>query len=163
MKCFFSEPPKFEKINIKGHKAFTQDFCFFVDGIPMWVPKGDIIDGASIPWLARFIVGNPFDEDNAKGAAGHDPLYETHALPRDLADECARQLWIQAGKNPNKARLMWTALRSAGWAAWPNSVEEQIILEQTRAMLRLRPDCEKFKTLWFNQYKSLADLKNRCK
>jgi hypothetical protein len=130
------------------------DACFIVNGKEYWIPAGYECDGASIPRAFWWVpgIGTPTEGFNALGAWGHDPLFLTHALSFEEANEVAYQLWLDAGKRKWAAKTMWAAVASpAGRLAWRNDAADAEELARIRNELKHRPDKEKFDNLWFVQ------------
>lgn len=153
MRASFSTIPEWV-VNEKAERAhLNYDWFFTVDGTDFWIP-GKIydIDGASIPWLFRKIpfIGKPFDKENLIAAGAHDPLFLSHALGFDGANEAARQLWIQSGKSPFAANAMKAAVSSPfGKLAYFNTAKDLEELALIRRQLKWRDDWQKFESLWF--------------
>ena len=155
MRAWYNERPAWQRANEKGHIQGVRDFCFFIEdkGVttPYWVPESYIDDGASVPrplWSLPGI-GSPFDPLNAEMSFAHDPFYLTHAVSRAVADEVGFQLWRQSGNSLAASRTKWAAIRAGAWWAWNNTEADRKDLFNIRAMIRQRPDAEKFKSLWF--------------
>ncbi len=92
----------------------------------LWTtPKGEVIDGASIPSFAWSIVGGPFSGNYLNAAVIHD--YYCCAKNRNYYDthEAFRRGMLVSGVSSSKAWLMWAAVRYAGpdwWAVDPKFV-----------------------------------------
>lgn len=84
-------------------------------------------DGASIPWLLRPLVGDPWSPDNvASCAGGHDPAYETEFFTRSEADELLYWLKIANGDSLAEAREYWIGVRAGGWWPWMHHTKASI-------------------------------------
>lgn len=130
----------------------VKDLCTVIDGTEYWQPSSYSIDGASIPRLVWAIpgIGSKTDPENLAGAFPHDGFFLTHCVPFNIANEAARQIWISAGKGNFAARVMYGAVASpVGKMAWKNGPDEMAELFRLRAIIRQRPDWEKFKSMWF--------------
>lgn len=161
IKAWYEHRPIWRPANNRGHIELYRDFCFWVQknkepAVPYWVPgvyeplnlPGYVCDGASIPGVLSPVYGAWSEPINATGAWPHDPLYLTHALSRDICDEVARQIWIQAGKGEWLARQMWVGIRTGGALAWPNNAQDSKDLGDMRTLIAQRPDRDKFTSLW---------------
>lgn len=152
MKVSYDFDPKWVIKNNRGW--LEEDWYFIVDGVKYWIPALIYdIDGASIPWLFRKIpfIGRPFDLNNLLGAGAHDPLFLTHVLGFDKANEVARQLWVQSGKSKFAAGTMKAAVSSPfGKLAYYNTQADIEELNLVRRQIKRRQDWQKFETLWFS-------------
>jgi hypothetical protein len=150
VRAWFNERPVWRRSEKKGLVELYLDWCFFIDHVPYWVPAGYDCDGASIPRPLWSITGSPYHPRNLEAAFSHDPLYWTHAVPRKVADEVARQLWMQSGHSKWAAGRRYRAVRTPiGAWAWRRSKGEAKELLEMRTVLSKRPDRAKFETLWF--------------
>ena len=136
--------PSYQKANVFGHIQLSEDWYFCIDTRIIWIPKGYVCDGASIPRVFWSIVGSPFDPNNAVGAWAHDYLYLTHLTDKNTADEVAFQLWRQAGIRLLKARVMWFAVNKFGGFAWKNDEEDEKSLIELRKIIAFHPEKNKF-------------------
>jgi hypothetical protein len=130
----------------------VKDLLFVIDGVEYWIPDGYTIDGASIPRAVWSLpgIGSKTDPDNVAGAWPHDALFLTHAVPFAIANDTARQIWVDAGKGRLSARVMWMAVSSPiGRAVWHNSTDDCRALYDVREIIRARADRDKFQSLWF--------------
>lgn len=82
------------------------------------MPKGYTSNGANVPIFARGLTYPPNDSRIARAFWVHDRAYQTHEIPRKLADQLFRDIAILDGANKFKARLMYAALRAFGRLAW---------------------------------------------
>lgn len=136
--------PQRKKANEKGHVELAEDWYFKIDDRIIWIPKGYICDGASIPRAFWSVVGSPFDPENEIGAWAHDYLYLTHLTTKKVADEVGFQLWRQAGKSLWASRLMWFAVSKFGGWAWKNTPENEKELIELRILIETHPEKGKF-------------------
>jgi hypothetical protein len=153
--------PEWQGADKPDRVVLTNDACLEVDGVQYWIPKGYVMDGASIPFLLWYIAGTPFGGNNCEPAFAHDPAYLTHAFIRSVSDEILYQLklshelmiktkpWLAK----YRAWKMWAGVRMAGFWAYKNSEEDICELTRVRKMIMERPDFEKFQTLWFSEAK----------
>ena len=153
MKAFYYEQPKWGPSPAnEDWIRLAKDWCFVVDGTEFWVPQDYDSDGASIPGLFWLLpgIGTPTEGYNAVGAWAHDPLYLTQALPFNVCNEVARQLWIQAGKHKFDAKLMYWAVQSPiARLSYRQSDKDKQELARIRNSLKHRPDKSNFDSLWF--------------
>lgn len=82
------------------------------------VPRGFLIDGASIPRFYRWRF-SPWGKW-IRAATVHDWLYRTkeHGLSRKEADQIFRELMKQEGVGWWTRNVMYRAVRFGGWKAW---------------------------------------------
>ena len=93
------------------------------------LPTGEIVtlqpefptDGASIPSIFLVATGTPYDRRLIRGALIHDWLYASNYVPRDVADDYLRQLWINDGVDHAKAWAMYQAVRVGGASSYNDS------------------------------------------
>lgn len=157
MNVFWKDRPQWSGGTKPRMIAFAQDSCFVVDGVEHWVPAGYEIDGASIPAPLWYVAGTPFSPDNVEPAGAHDPLYLLHIYSRSKTDEIMYQLKLayelRIGTSRKLARFrawrMWAGVRMGGLFAWRNSIEDKEEIAKIQTIISARPDCEKFKSLWF--------------
>ena len=153
MRASYSVNPEWTMVK-KDRAVLEKDWFFTVDGTDFWIPEKIYdIDGASIPWIFRKIpfVGKPFDKANLTGAGAHDPLFLTHVLGFDGANEVARQLWIRSGKSKFAAGVMKAAVASPfGAISYHNTVKDEEDLALIRCQIKWRDDWHKFEPLWFS-------------
>lgn len=102
------------------------------------IPKGFMIDGASIPWWAWWITYTPTDTRVMRAGLVHDWLYYTKPRSRADADRTFYHCAIEDGCTKLKAWLMWAALRIAGWAYWKNTTEDEMHLQVLRRSIVAR-------------------------
>lgn len=115
------------KFNKKGQIKFLSKYTVTYEHIRFIFPKGFTSDGASIPWLLRFI-GTPFEGDTIYGALVHDILYgakghykigkEVFNMPRRNCDKMLRKLMRYHDVPEWKCWTYWLAVRLAGWLPW---------------------------------------------
>jgi hypothetical protein len=152
MKAWFEEKPESRQADKNPEWAeLCKDWTFWIDGIPYRVPAGYQIDGASIPRIVWPICGGPTDEINIIGAFAHDPLFLTHAVPFRVANEAARQIWIQAQKSPRMAGIMKMAVSSwFGKRAWRNKPENILEITEARQIIKANGEAvDEYQTLWY--------------
>lgn len=149
MKAWFNEQPVLQPhpSNPEKWMIFFQDWCFFIDGVPYWVPKGYWYDGASIPAPFWVVIDPPTAPIMWAPAGAHDPFYLVQKN-RPMADEVLFQFCVQNKVPLWKARAIWGAVRACGYPAWCNSKADKAELDSVRKMIYARPDSAKFDTLW---------------
>jgi hypothetical protein len=76
------------------------------------IPRGFVWDGCSIPGVARWLMGKPFDSDLADAGLLHDYLYETHKATRLKADQMFRKELLADGAGALRAEIMYAAVRA---------------------------------------------------
>lgn len=129
---------------------FAEDWYFWDDGVKVWIPKGYYYNGASIPRVFWFIMGDPFAPVFWAGAGAHDWRYLTHTCTRPHADESLYQLVKQSNQGLKvkmselKIKTIWAAVRVAGYPAWTNSAKDKKELSDLQDLITARPDAEKF-------------------
>lgn len=82
------------------------------------VPAGFLTDGATIPRFAWPLVGHPMHGPYQAAAVCHDHFYTTQELSRLVADALFCEILRQYGVSRRRARLMYGAVRLAGWLPW---------------------------------------------
>jgi hypothetical protein len=85
------------------------------------IPKGFISDGASIPKMARGIVGDPFELEYLAPAVVHDAFYRKGFLDhvsRGVADGIFKDLLWDTGVPKWKVPPFYAAVRAGGWRAY---------------------------------------------
>lgn len=83
------------------------------------VPAGSLTDFASVPRLmiAFLLTGDTAHEASAL----HDSLYQTHAVPRNVADAVLREAALVTGVPAWRAFLLWAGVRIGGGGKHWNS------------------------------------------
>jgi hypothetical protein len=144
MICHFDYGPAFRQYEKTNFLQLVSDWCFIVDGKRYWIPSGYYADGASIPRPFWAVIGSPFEPDLFSGFLPHDWIYLTHCLPRPAADEIFRRFLIACGVSAWRARIMWTAVSTAGALAWNNTALDRAEIQQIVLSIADRPDRDKF-------------------
>lgn len=83
----------------------------------IFIPKGFITDGASIPKFAWPIVGHPLQK-YAQAAVVHDYLYHTQTSKRKRADVIFHEAMGVLKVANWKRTIMYQAVRRFGWIPW---------------------------------------------
>ena len=151
MKVKYVADPVYKRGDKWGYIELVTDYCFFIDNKSFWINAGYQCDGASIPRIFWSIIGSPFDPEKVPAAFAHDALYLTHAVTRAVADEVLFQLLLQGGCRLRTARTMWAAVRTFAYPAWTNNAQDKQDLAEARGMIGVRPDRDKFTSLWVTQ------------
>lgn len=122
--------------NVRVDKPFS-----FTDsrGVKWYVSAGRVCDGASIPALARPVVGGPYDGKHRDAAIVHDEAYacagvmigpgglvDTHDYTRADADRAFLEAMEVCGVPFITRRLMYSAVRMFGWYAWNRACKRVI-------------------------------------
>jgi len=129
----------------KNKVMLLQDWCFFINDVPYWIPAGYFYNGASIPRVFWIVVGAPFEPQFWAAALAHDWIYLTHILGRVIADEVIFQLCIQAEVELWRARCIWAAVRSCGQVPWINNEQDKKDLLEVKTKVLAREDAAKFR------------------
>jgi hypothetical protein len=91
------------------------------------IDSGFDTDGASIPWLLRPLIGQPFDPNFIAPALAHDALYRAHLCTRSQADAELRELMQLNGPVASaKNWRFWCGVRVGGWVPWLMSSADDI-------------------------------------
>lgn len=98
-------------------ERFTFNYRVRLLGYQIFISKGFIYDGASIPRFLWSIIGCPFRPKYRAVALVHDYLYSIYA-DRKLADQIFKQMLLDAGVSKVKAATMYRALRMFGGRAY---------------------------------------------
>jgi len=96
------------------------------------VPKGFLSDGASIPWAARCIAGDPFNFEYLHAAIIHDALYRQNFLDfitRKEADLIFRDLMWDTKTPKWKVPPFYSAVRMGGWVSYKKHTNIEITPE----------------------------------
>lgn len=90
-----------------------------VAGRTITVPAGMVTDFASVPRLplAYMFVG----DRASKAAVIHDRLYDTHEVPRAVADAVLREASAVTGVPWLARQAMFIGVRVFGWTHWGSS------------------------------------------
>ena len=141
----FSQP-EVEPLPHSNFWILKEDYCFFVNEKPYWIPKGYVWDGASIPRIVWGIIGAPSEPDFLAASLIHDWIYLTHIFTRAEADEAIFQILKQSDVSLWRRRCIWAAVRTFGGivGAWATKSKDKAQISQINANLELRNDKEKF-------------------
>jgi hypothetical protein len=101
----------------KHHEAVLMLSDFFsclIHGERFEFRRGDEWNGASVPYVLRWVTGSPTNHRFALASLVHDRLYDI-MYDRAEADAIFHQLLRSAGVGKVHARTMWLGVRSTGW------------------------------------------------
>ena len=95
------------------------DFAFIDSKRVVWTAhKGDIVDGANIPWAAKYIVGGAFQQPYLPAAVIHDVYCRSRVRTWQATHAAFFSAMITNGVEYLKARTMWLAVYLFG-PHWP--------------------------------------------
>lgn len=96
-----------------------EEFTFIDQAGKRWkVPKGTVIDGASIPRLFWTMIGPPFVGKYRRASVVHDYYCVVRTEPWQAVHRMFYEASRSAGVAVIKAKIMYAALRAAG-PRWP--------------------------------------------
>ena len=132
--AWFSGQPRL--FPMKDGTAMTLDVLMWRDrhGLYWTVPKGFVTDGASVPWLLRWLW-SPWDETTLRPAVIHDIRYVLYDYCLDwLKFDCQKQadLSLLDGMKtncPQRAHTYYIACRLVGRAVYEHISYEQRMKE----------------------------------
>ncbi len=107
-------------------------------GVVHTVPKGLIVDGASVPRSCWWFM--PPDGLHRAGAFAHDWLYINKGridgmnFTRAECDTTFYNLMVAAGVSERRAGLAYRGVRLGGWSVWNREYEGPIILPVSKRM-----------------------------
>lgn len=102
------------------------DFLIYIDGVPFIIPKGDITDLASIPWLFRSLF-HPANPRYAAAASLHDILYKAELCKRTQADLAFKAVLLSCGVDLNEAETMYSAVYYFGWTTYRKHTKKTVL------------------------------------
>jgi len=105
--------------------------CMLDEDHLIMIFSGFDTDGASIPWWARPIVGNPFDGDLFPAAVAHDGLYAAELCPRKQSDDWLLSLWQRMGIDEARREIMYEAVRIGGADVWARHTPASVAQART--------------------------------
>lgn len=88
-------------------------------GVDWDVPRGEISDGASIPWPLWAIVGGPYSGPYRQAAVVHDYYCFTKERPWEDVHLMFLEAALKAGTNVTLAKFMYAAILADG-PRWPS-------------------------------------------
>ncbi|KID56194.1 hypothetical protein JF50_18135 [Pseudoalteromonas luteoviolacea] len=113
----------------------VEDFAYEHDCKVHWVPKFFQYDGASIPKVAYYLVGTPFNPRYMQAALVHDWLYHTHELDRAVADHLFYIMLRQSGVRHSTATIMKYAVELFGRWYWHNDAADIAYKEELEGLI----------------------------
>lgn len=118
------------------------------------IPAGFLWDGASIPYFARVVIGEPNKKAFAIASLIHDWLYYTHIYNRAKSDKILYNELRKSGVNCIKAMTMYISVKSFGPTAWENKTEDFDYLENLIKKIKLdKRDLNKYNFGIYNKWK----------
>ena len=98
----------------KRKMKLMREIWFFHNKQWIHLNSGFNWNGASIPKIFWFVIGEPTEQKFALASLIHDYLYMMRA-DRSLADSSFRELLDDAGVNGRRVALIFWAVRAGGW------------------------------------------------
>lgn len=95
----------------------TEDLIISFDGLKFTIKKGYKTDGASIPPIFEWLVGNRFEGKTLSCAVFHDIIYESELYSRHCADNNFLFLMRKNKVFLLKRVIFWLMVRVFGWSA----------------------------------------------
>lgn len=107
----YSGRVKAEWLTKTRHMRLLDDFAFKGPDCRLWpVPKGAIVDGASIPRVLWSVIGGPFDGRYRDGSVVHDYYCKLRTVPSDDVHEMFYHALLANGVDSATAGLMFYAV-----------------------------------------------------
>lgn len=111
----YSGRVKAEWLTKTREMRLLEDFAFKDPECRVWaVPKGAIVDGASIPRVFWTVIGGPFDGPYRDGSVVHDYYCKVRTAPSEQVHEMFYHALLANGVDSNTAALMFYAVRWFG-------------------------------------------------
>jgi len=109
------------------HAMLLSDYCCCVEkyNINVYIKKGFVFDGASIPRFAWRVVGHPFQGMLLPSALVHDALY-CSKFPKDISDKILHELAVMNNIMPLKANIIHYSVKWFGGRAYKKKSELDI-------------------------------------
>ena len=95
-----------------------EPITFELEGRVHTIAPGYISDGASVPVMLWGIISPPVDPRTLVPSVIHDWLYETHVVPRRVADRHYRESLVKNGFPVCLSYAVWIGVRAGGWFYW---------------------------------------------
>lgn len=105
------------------------DYLYEGGGHEVWIPRGFIYDGASIPAFAWNKISTPFNPRIMRAAVVHDWVYYNHQMDRDDADELFDHILDEDGFGSTTRWVVRQALALAGGFYWDNDDDDIAFLK----------------------------------
>lgn len=111
----YSGEPAVKLLRDGGKVQLSEKFTY-VDpiGVEWEVPKGAVVDGASIPRVLWSIVGSPFTGQYRDASIIHDYYCETKDRPWRSTHRVFYDAMVRSGTSPKRAQLMYFAVYRFG-------------------------------------------------
>lgn len=100
---------------VEGNKA-----CYQVIEPFLFIEKGFVFDGASVPSCLKCMVVCPFDPRYIEDFAIHDYCYRTGYMSRENADTLLRDRLLSHGMSKAQANLIYYPVRMFGGKHYHN-------------------------------------------
>lgn len=84
------------------------------DRLEWKVPKGTVVNGASIPRFLWSFIGSPFGDRYRKASVIHDYYCESRTRPAERVHKVFYEAMLDAGVDPAKAWIMYQAVYRFG-------------------------------------------------
>lgn len=99
----------------------------FPDGRILYIKKGFIFDGASVPRVAWRVIGHPLDHEFIRSALPHDALFAAQLLPKEQADDVFAGVMIDVDNiGWFKRNTMYSSVKVGGGSAWRSHTPKSI-------------------------------------
>jgi hypothetical protein len=122
----YSGTVKAEWLTKTREMKLLEPFAFKGPDCKVWsVPKGAIVDGASIPQAFWSIIGGPFEGRYRDASVVHDYYCKVRTEPSDQVHEMFYHAMLENGVDSNKAKVMFYAVYWFGpkWHLLPKNVD----------------------------------------
>lgn len=124
----YSGTVKAEWMTKTREMRLLETFFFKDPDCKVWtVPKGAIVDGASIPQIFWSFIGGPFEGRYRDASVVHDYYCKVRTEPSELVHEMFYHAMLANGVDSNKASAMFYAVSWFGpkWQVVPNLAKEK--------------------------------------
>lgn len=112
------------------------DFKYVDPGGVEWdAPKGSVVDGASIPWIAWSAVGGPYEGKYRAASVIHDVACDRKKRPWELVHLAFYWAMLAGGVDGKRAKVMYAAVYFFG-PRWPLEKVAVVAPEQVSEQLR---------------------------
>jgi len=127
--------PAIQPVNETLYRVYARYELPGAGGWALIIQPGFTFDGASIPRFFWRVIGHPFTGLTVPAALVHDALYATHRLPKHVADVLFRNLLIQNGVPPWRAKTMYQAVDRFGGKAYNRPTASQLAAARRRVTI----------------------------
>lgn len=115
----FSDNPKTEWLTQTGddrNMKLLEDFTYTDPDGKVWVaPKGNVVNGASIPAALWSTVGSPYTGEYRRASIVHDVACDNPAIQRKDADKMFYFACLAGGCSTAQAELLYVGVRIGAW------------------------------------------------